>query len=119
MQSEGKEALTAIVRRQAGSAVLDLYGELDGLGDEALGAAFDEAVSAEPERILLNFAGVDYINSTGIALIVGLLSQARRQALPLCACGLNEHYAELFRITRLADFMPVFDSEEAALQAAV
>ncbi len=56
---------------------------------------------------MLNFAGVDYINSTGIALIVGLLAKARAAHTPLAATGLSEHYREIFTITRLSDFMEI------------
>jgi anti-anti-sigma factor len=58
---------------------------------------------------------VDYINSTGIALIVGLLARARKSHRRLLACGLSEHYIEIFQITRLADFMTVFPDEKSAV----
>jgi hypothetical protein len=60
---------------------MDLYGEIDGFAEEAL-AAYDEAEMGDPEVVLLNFGSVGYINSTGIALIVGLLAKARLQAAP-------------------------------------
>ena len=66
------------VRRRPGVALIDLNGEIDAAAEETLTAAYEEAASGGTETILLNFAGVDYINSTGIALIVGLLAQARR-----------------------------------------
>jgi anti-anti-sigma factor len=65
--------------------------------------------------VLLNFGGVGYINSTGIALIVGLLAQARKERRQLLACGLSEHYREIFEITRLSDFMTTYADESAAL----
>ena len=68
--------------------------------------------------VLLNFADVDYINSTGIALIVSILAQARKAHMPLITAGLSEHYQEIFRITRLADFMSIYPDEAAALAAA-
>jgi anti-anti-sigma factor len=58
---------------------------------------------------------VDYINSTGIALVVGLLARARKSHHPIAACGLSPHYREIFEITRLVDYMPVFSDEVAAL----
>ena len=66
---------------------------------------------ANPETILLNFEGVDYINSTGIALIVGLLARARASKRPLLASNLSEHYMEIFDITHLSDFMSLFPDE--------
>lgn len=95
--------------------VLDLQGEINAFAEERLNAAYAEAEAQSPEVILLNFAGVDYINSTGIAIIVGLLAQARKHRRRLLACGLSEHYVEIFHITRLADFMSVFPDEHTAL----
>ena len=65
------------VRATQGGAVLDLRGEINGFGQEALDAAYTEAEAGNSEAIILNFERVDYINSTGIALIVGLLARAR------------------------------------------
>ena len=61
--------------------------------------------------MIFDFADVDYINSTGIALIVGILAQARRSGQEIRARALAEHYREIFRITRLSDFMTILDDE--------
>lgn len=106
------------VRRQQGHAVIDLIGEIDAFGSAALNQAYAEAEAHNPEIVLLNFAGVDYINSTGIALIVGLLAKARAARRRLVVCGLSEHYVEIFQITRLSDFMTMFPNEESALAGA-
>jgi anti-anti-sigma factor len=107
--------LAASVRQQPSAAIIDLHGEINGFAEAALNAAYAEAEAGNPEVILLNFGGVDYINSTGIALIVGLLARARASGRRLLACGLSEHYVEIFTITRLADFMTVYPSEQSAL----
>ena len=107
--------LNVEVRREDGIAVLDLEGEINGFAEEALSAAYAEAEKQDPKTILLNFEGVDYINSTGIALIVGLLARARASHRSLRACNLSEHYVEIFNITRLSDFMNVFPDEQSAL----
>jgi anti-sigma B factor antagonist len=107
--------LEASVRLKPGGAVLDLHGEINGFAQEALNAAYAEAEAKDPETIILNFEGVDYINSTGIALIVGLLAKARASKRRLLAYGLSEHYVEIFNITRLSDFVGVFPDEESAL----
>lgn len=105
---------SAEVRHEPGGVVLDLSGEIDGFAQGALDAAYAEAEKAEGP-VLLNFGGVDYINSTGIALIVGLLARARAQKRDLSAYGLSDHYVEIFNITRLSDFMGVFPDEASAL----
>jgi anti-anti-sigma factor len=107
--------LEAAVRQEPGIAVIDLTGEINGFAQEALDAAYAEAEAKNPEAILLNFEDVDYINSTGIALIVGLLARARASKRRLLACNLSEHYVEIFNITRLSDFISVLPDEESAI----
>ena len=58
-------------------------------------------------------ARVGYINSTGIALVVRLLADARRDGRTVRAVGLTEHYQEIFRITRLSDFMEIVEGDAA------
>ena len=107
------------VRRRDGLAVLDLFGDIDGFADVALDAAYSEAEAFATPTIMLHFGNVGYINSTGIALIVGLLARARKTQRRLVTCGLSEHYREIFNITRLSDFMTVYDDEESALREVV
>ena len=109
--------LDVTVRRRDGAAVLDLVGDVDAAADGPLQRAYDQAVSGGGP-IVRNFARAEYINSTGIALIVGLLAQARARAVPITACGLSDHYREIFEITRLADFMTIADTEEGAFTGA-
>jgi anti-sigma B factor antagonist len=105
----------ASVRKEPGVAIIDLEGDVDGDSEEALNAAYTQARAEEPSTILLNFREVEYINSTGIALIVGLLAQARKAHQNIVASGLSDHYREIFQITRLVDFMGIFPDEETAL----
>lgn len=109
-------ALEAQVRQlKPRIAVIELQGEINGFADATLSAAYTEAEAMSPQAILLNFSQVDYINSTGIALIVTLLAKARKAHIRLLTCGLSEHYIEIFNITRLADFMSVYPTEASAL----
>lgn len=109
--------LEASVRRAGAVGVISLAGEINGFGEDALNAAYVEAAAPEVTAVLVKFDGVDYINSTGIALIVGLLAQARKSGRRLLTSGLSPHYAEIFQITRLADFMQIYPDEQTALAA--
>jgi anti-anti-sigma factor len=90
-----------------GAAVLALHGDVNASAEAALQRAYGEAVGGDPSAVVLDFADVEYINSTGIALIVGLLAQARAREVEVRASGLSDHYREIFEITRLADFMTI------------
>ena len=103
------------VREQRGVAIIDLVGDISSFAEESLNVAYAQASGRNPRAILLNFADVGYINSTGIALIVGLLVQARKSGVPLLTCGLSDHYEEIFKITRLSDFMSIYPDEDSAV----
>jgi anti-anti-sigma factor len=109
--------LTVTVRRHGDAAVLDLGGDIDRDADAALQHAYDLAVDGGATQVLLNFAAVGYINSTGIAVIVGLLARARRDRRPISAYGLSEHYRRIFTITRLSDFIGLYPDEDSATAA--
>lgn len=107
----------AHVRHQPSVAIIDLQGEINAFAEGVLNGAYDEAASQQPEMIILNFRQAEYMNSTGIALIVGLLKRARQSHCSLAACNMSEHYREIFQITRLTDFMRLFPDEASALQS--
>jgi anti-sigma B factor antagonist len=112
-----KKMCEAAVHAVDGTAVIELTGEVDGSAAAVLTAAYQQAVAdGTAQTVVLDFARVDYINSTGIALIVSVLAQARAQRRKVVASGLSEHYREIFDITRLSDFIEVFGDLGAALQ---
>jgi anti-anti-sigma factor len=99
----------AEVRHEDGIAVIDLAGDVSGPAEKGLREAYERVGAATV--VVLDFAAVDYINSTGIALIVGILAEARKGGQEVRARGLADHYREIFRITRLSDFMTILDDE--------
>ena len=108
-------SLEATTHPDEGGARIVLRGDIDGSARAALGAAYDETAGAA--RVLLDFGAVDYINSTGIALIVGLLARARADSRAVAASGLSPHYREIFEITRLSDFMTILADEPSSGRA--
>lgn len=111
-------ACEATTRTLPGAAVIELSGEVDGSAAAVLTEAYERAVTASPENhdtVVLDFAAVDYINSTGIALIVSVLARARAERRKVVACGLSPHYREIFDITRLSDFIELFPDLDRAV----
>src|SRR5215212_1485820 len=101
--------LEATVSGDGEHARIVLRGRIDRDGDNALAEASARAAALGAPVVELDFGAVDYINSTGIALIVRLLAEARRDHREVRARGLNEHYREIFRITRLSDYVTLED----------
>jgi len=95
-------------------AVIELHGDVNVAAEAGLEAAYQDVAAVDARTVLLDFSDADYINSTGIALIVRLLADARREGREVRACGLTAHYLEIFQITRLSDFLQIFDDRASA-----
>jgi anti-anti-sigma factor len=108
----GTEEFTATVRPDPKGSVIELVGTVNRAAKEGMEAAYEQASAASGE-VVLDFTKVDYINSTGIAVIVGVLAMARAEDREVGAVGLTDHYKEVFEITRLADFMHIYERASA------
>ena len=106
------------IRVEGEVAIVDLQGEINAFAEAALINAYMDARSTEAKSIALNFSDVEYINSTGIALIVSVLAKARKDDQGVIAFGLTDHFQDIFEITRLSDFMQIVPNEAAAIAQA-
>lgn len=104
----GEEEFAATVRPNENGSIVELSGTVDRGAKEGMETAYEDAAKV-PGEIVLDFENVDFINSTGIAVIVGLLAMARAENREVGAVGLTDHYKEVFEITRLADFMHIYE----------
>ena len=110
--------LTTEVRKpQQNVGVIDIHGDVTGFAENVLMDAFAQASNGSTNTILLNFSGLDYMNSSGIGLLVTLLIRTQRQKQRLMAYGLSGHYQEIFKLTRLNEAISIFSDEAEALAA--
>lgn len=112
------EAKLRLNVRRVGSraSIIDVEGEITAAAEAALTDAHKQARDAK--SVVLNFEGLEYMNSSGIGLLVTLLIRANRQGQRLLAVGLSEHYRHIFELTRLDEAIRIYGSEEEALAAA-
>ena len=105
--------------RQASDTVsiIDIQGGVTAFAENALMDAYAQASTKDAEAIVLNFSGLEYMNSSGIGLLVTFLIRANRQGQRLLAFGLNEHYRHIFELTRLNEAIQIYDTESEALSA--
>jgi anti-sigma B factor antagonist len=99
------------------TSVLDVKGEITATAETALMEAYTQATNAGAHILILNFSGLDYMNSSGIGLLVTLLVRTNRQKQKLLACGLSEHYQQIFELTRLNEAIGIYPTEADALAA--
>jgi len=101
------------------ASIIDIQGDVNAFAEDALMDAYAKAATPGTRYIILNFTGLEYMNSSGIGLLVTLLIRVNRQKQHLLAYGLSEHYRHIFELTRLSEAIQIFDSEQQALNAAV
>jgi anti-sigma B factor antagonist len=119
-RNEMPEAQVKMNVRSAGekASIIDVHGELTAFAETVLMDAYNQASDGRVRAIILNFEDLEYMNSSGIGLLVTLLIRINREKQQLLTYGLSDHYRSIFQITRLDDAIAICDSEEEAVRAA-
>jgi anti-sigma B factor antagonist len=81
-------------------------------------AGYQQATDTGARVVVLDFTGLDYMNSGGIGLLVTLLVRVQRQGQKLMAVGLSEHYRQILALTRLDEAIGIHATSAEALTAA-
>jgi len=98
--------------------VLDLKGRITlGEGDQLLKDKVNSLVNQGRKRIILNLAGVPYIDSAGLGEIVGSYTTVSRQGGSLKLLNLTKKITDLLAITKLLTVFETFDSEDEAVRS--
>lgn len=116
-QAAGKSDMR-VRRIDETSSVVEVRGEITAASEAPLMAAYSEASGPGTRAVILDFGGLEYMNSGGIGLLVTLLVRANRQKQRLLAFGLNEHYRQIFELTRLDEAIGIHATEADAVSAA-
>ena len=102
---------------QNGIYILDIQGEINAAAETPLTDAWNSATAGGAKLVLLNFSGLEYMNSSGIGLLVTMLIRAKRQNQRLAAFGLSDHYRQIFELTRLNEAISIYPGEAEALRS--
>lgn len=108
-----------ITERQAGDVtVLDMSGKITiGEGSVSLRTAVRRLLEEGKRRILLNLAGVGYIDSSGIGELVSSYTAINKEGGQLKLLNLTQKLQDLLTITKLLTVFDVYDSEAEALNS--
>lgn len=94
-------------------SIIDIQGEVTGAAEDLLMEAYSQAGAVQ--TLILNFSQLDYMNSSGIGLLVTLLIRANRQGQRLVAVNLSDHYRHIFDLTGLNQAIVIYATEDEAL----
>ena len=119
MQSETKSRVDQITS-PAGHpvSVLRFEGDIASTSKDAVLGTYQSLPKQTTKLILLDFTKVDYINSSGIALVIQLLMAAKKAERTVVCFGLSQHFVKVFTMLGLAKYTTLH-ADEAAARAAV
>ena len=108
-----------ITERQAGDVtILDLDGKVTiGEGSVALRTALRRLLGEGKNKILLNLAGVGYVDSSGIGELVSSITAVKKEGGALKLLKLTQKIQDLLAITKLLTVFDVYDEEGEALSS--
>ena len=98
--------------------VLDFVGRIT-LGDESnqLRTKIKETLGKGKSQIVLDLAGVSYIDSAGLGMLMAGYTSAQNQGATLKLANLTKRFNELLNITKLVTIFDTYDSVEAAVKS--
>ncbi len=97
------------------ASIIDIEGEVTAFAENVLMDAYTEASAGGTRAIILNFSNMEYMNSSGIGLLVTLLIRINRQKQRLLTFGLSDHYRHIFELIFIVRALYVLNSYNQAV----
>ena len=98
-----------------GLTVCSVDGEIDINSSPDIKKAFDKVLSKKTPRIIVNLSKVTYVDSSGLATLVGILKNMRSYGGRMRLAGMSPKIKSLFEITKLDKLFDIMASEEEAI----
>jgi anti-anti-sigma factor len=96
-------------------SVIDIKGEVTAVTAQPIEEAYRRVTTDGAKKILMAFATDCYINSGGIAILIGVLAESKKKAQAVRMTGLTPHFQKIFSMVGLTRYAQIHPSEEAAL----
>ena len=96
--------------------LLRFSGDITGTSDDAVFGAYRK-VPADARNLVLDFSKVEYINSSGIALVIQLLMAAKKDKRSVQSFGLSPHFQKVFEMVGLNQYTHLHPDEVSACAA--
>lgn len=107
--------LSVVTRREGVHTVISVTGEIDVYTAPTLRERLNEVVASGQHHLVVDMAGVDFLDSTGLGVLVGGLKRVRSQNGTLQLVCDQEKILKVFRITGLTKVFPIHPTLEQAL----
>lgn len=112
-----KQANDIKLEKHGDVTLLDIKGDVTAFSEPFLNSAYKDSNSSGATKILLQFQHDAYINSGGIALLIQILAQTKRNNQKVCLTGLSEHFKKVFHMVGITRFATIYPTRDEALKA--
>ena len=96
---------------------LRFTGDISSVSRDAVVGTYQALDKASNKRILLDFKGVEYLNSSGIALVIQVLMEANKSSQSVAICGLTPHFTKVFTMVGITKYATLYPDEASALSS--
>lgn len=107
----------ATTRTSGDVDVLRLNGRFDAYETPEIIKWVEENVSLSSAKVVVNLSGVNFIDSSALAVLVKIMKRCREHGGDLKLCNLQQPVLIIFELTRLDKAVEIFKSEEAAIRS--
>lgn len=97
------------------SNVLPLKGEIDLHVSPSVTSSLNSMIEKKPQRLVVDLSGVTYIDSAGLAALIGAMQKVEGYGGKFLLAGLQETVRSIFEISRLDQVFQIFPDADAAL----
>jgi len=97
-------------------SILYIKGDITVNSGETIEEAYRKVSNAGAKKILFYFDKDGYINSGGIAILIGIASESKKNGQTIRITGLSSHFQKIFNMVGLTKYTEIFPSEELALK---
>jgi len=97
--------------------LFDIKGDVTAFSEPFLKEAYKNANDEGANKILLKFEESAYINSGGIAVLIQLLAETKKNNQQIRITGLSEHFKKIFNMVGITKFAKIHNTVEEALES--
>jgi len=105
------------LEKQGEVTIFNIRGDLTSFSEPSLNEAYQKANDQDARRIMLKIEEDAYINSGGIALLIQLMAQIKKNHQTVAMTGVSEHFKKIFNMVGITKFAKIYDSIEDAVEA--
>ena len=96
---------------------LRFTGDISSASKEAVLGTYHALDTTANQQILFDFKNVEYLNSSGIAIIIQVLMESAKSGQTVAICGLTPHFTKVFTMVGITKYAALYPDEVAALAA--